>query len=101
MRTESLVITFADAFTSDANRFAGDLAEALCDVDPSITVNRQREISDSQDFGSSLLVVLGTAAATAVAKGIAAWVARKSGARIEIRRKGKGILTAAHVDSKD
>jgi hypothetical protein len=36
-----------------------------------------------------------------VAKGIAAWLARNSGARIEIRRKGEVVLTATHLDSKD
>jgi len=48
-----------------------------------------------------LALVVGTAAATALAKGIAAWLARNSGARIEIRRKGKVVLVATHLDSKD
>jgi len=98
---KDLLLSFADSSTADGNRFAASLAEALRDVDNSVVVNRVRERSDTQDFGASLAVVLGTAAATAIAKGIAAWLARNSGARIEIRRRGKVILVASHLDSKD
>jgi len=98
---EALIISFADASTAEGNRLASTLADALCDVDPSVVADRQRDRSDTQDFGASLAVVLGTAAATAVAKGIGAWLARNSGARIEIRRKGKVVLVASYLDSKD
>jgi hypothetical protein len=64
-------------------------------------VDRQRERADTQDFGASLGVILGTAAASAVAKGIAAWLAHNSGARIEIRRGNEIVLKATHLDSKD
>lgn len=101
MPTDALIVSFADASTAERNRLASTLAEALRDVDPSIVVDRQRERPDTQDFGASLAIMLGTAAATALAKGIAAWLARNSGARIEIRRKGKVVLTATHLDSKD
>jgi Effector Associated Constant Component 1 len=64
-------------------------------------VDRQRERRDTQDFGATLAVVLGTAAVTAVAKGVAAWLAKNSGSRIEIKRKGKAVLVATHLDSHD
>jgi Effector Associated Constant Component 1 len=101
MPPESLIITFPDASTAEGNRLASSLADVLSDLDPNIAVDRQRERPDTQDFGATLAVILGTAAATAVAKGIAAWLARNSGARIEIRRKGKVVMTATHLDSKD
>jgi len=101
MSTESLIITFGDASTAEGNQFASTLAEALRDIDPSIIVERQRERADTQDFGATLAVIVGTAAATALAKGIAGWLARNSGARIEIRRKGEVVLVATHLDSKD
>jgi Effector Associated Constant Component 1 len=101
MLSGALVIGFPDASVADGNRLASTLAEALRDLDPGIAVERQRERSDTQDFGASLAVVLGTTAATAMAKGLVAWLTRNSGARIEIRRKGKVVLVATHLDSQD
>jgi hypothetical protein len=101
MRTDSLIVTFPGASTAEGNRLAGTLADALRDVDPTIVAQRKRERPDTQDFGASLAVVLGTAAVTAVAKGIAAWLSRNSGARVEIRSKGEVVLVASGLDSKD
>jgi hypothetical protein len=101
MPTEPLIVTFPDASVAEGNRLAGTLADTLNDLDPSITVDRRRERAETQDFGATLAVVLGTAAATAMAKGIASWLAKNSGARIEIRRGDKVILSATHLDSKD
>ena len=75
--------------------------KCLRDIGPEIRVERQRERSDTQDFGASLALILGTTAVTSVAKGLAAWLARNSGARIEIRRKGGLVLRASHLDGQD
>jgi electron transfer flavoprotein alpha/beta subunit len=101
MSSSPLIITFADASTAEGNRLAGTLAEALRDVDPGIVVEGRRERADTQDFGASLAVMLGTAAATAVAKGIASWMARNSGATIKIHRNGKVAFTGTNLASKD
>jgi hypothetical protein len=101
VRAEPLIVTFPSTSAAESNKLANTLASALRDIDRSVVVERQRERPDAQDFGSSLSVILGTAAATAVAKGVAAWLARNSGAQIEIRRNGKVVLTATHLDSKD
>lgn len=62
MSSEALIVSFPDASTAEGNRLASTLADALRDVDSSIVVDRQRERSDTQDFGASLAVMLGTAA---------------------------------------
>lgn len=101
MLADDVLINFPDASTADGNRLAGTLADALRNVDPSVKVERKRDRPETQDFGASLAVILGTAAATAVAKGIGTWLARNSGARIQVWRKGTLILDATHLDSKD
>jgi hypothetical protein len=101
MQSDPLLITFADTSTAEGNRLASSLAEALRDLDPGIIVARQRERPDTQDFGASLAVILGSTVVTTVARGLVAWLSRNSGARIEIRRKGGLVLSASHLDSKD
>jgi hypothetical protein len=98
---DSFILSFSDVTTADGNRFAGSLASSLREADPNVSVERLRERADTQDFGASLAVILGTAAATAIAKGIATWLARNSGAKLEIRRNGKLVLSASQIDSKD
>lgn len=101
MAGESITIAFVDVTAAEANRLGNTLADALLRSDPNIIVDRQRESGETQDFGATIGVILGTAAATTVARGIAAWLARNSGAKIEIRRGGKVVLTATHITSKD
>jgi len=92
-------IGFVGASSAQGNQYAESLLRTLRDVDPAVRAERARTREDTQDFGASLVVVLGTAAATAVAKGIASWMARNSGARIEITADGKVIGT--NLDSRD
>jgi hypothetical protein len=101
MSVPPVEISFGDATLAEGNRFAGSFAETLRELDPTIQVERVRERADTQDFGASLAVILGTTAVTALAKGIASWLARNSGAKIEIRREGQLVMTASHLDSAD
>lgn len=101
MSDPPLVFSFSDSTTAEGNKFAGSLADSLRALDPSIQVQRVRERAETQDFGATLAVILGTTAVTALAKGIASWLARNSGAKIEIRREGQVVMTASHLDSAD
>jgi len=101
MPADSVTIVFPNASAAEGNQLASSLADALCDADSEVSVERRRERADTQDFGTTLAVILGTRAITAVARGIAAWLARNSGAVIEIRRNGSVVLLARHLDSED
>src|SRR5258708_656677 len=93
------IITFPDSSTAEANRYAADLASALREVDQHLKVEQQRDRQDTQDFGATLAIVLGTASVTALAKGVAVWLARHSGARIQI--SADGSIIASDLDSRD
>jgi hypothetical protein len=93
------VIRFPGTSTADANRLAADLARTLRDLDRQVAVEQHRERPDTLDFGATLVIVLGTASVTALAKGISAWLKRHSGARIEINADGSVI--ASNLDSGD
>ena len=99
MPQQPFLITFPDASLAEANKYASDLAAALRELDPSLSVEQQRERSDTQDFGATLAIILGTASVTALAKGVAAWLARHSGAKIQINADGSVIAT--NLDSRD
>lgn len=96
----TLVLSFTGATNDEGNRYASELKDSLADIGSGVRIERRRERSDAQDFGSTLVLVLGTTAVTALARGVAAWLQRTSGARITVRTPG-GELIAEGLDSKD
>jgi hypothetical protein len=99
MGTDPFIIRFPDVSAADANRYAADLGETLQELERGVVVERQRDRPEAQDFGGALLLVLGTASVTAIANGIAAWLRRHSGARIQI--DSDGAVVATNLNSQD
>jgi hypothetical protein len=93
------IISFPGSSTAEANRFASGLATAIRDAERNVSVEQRRDQADTQDFGATLAIILGSAAVTAVAKGVEAWLARNSGAKIQINKDGSVI--ASNLDSRD
>jgi hypothetical protein len=94
------VLSFDGATQDEGNRYAADLKDFLADIDARVHVEHRRERTDSQDFGTTLVLVVGTAAVNTLARGIAAWPQRNSGARITVKH-ANGELVAKGLDSKD
>jgi hypothetical protein len=92
-------ITFPGASRADANVYAADLASILRRVDRSLSAEQRRDREDTQDLGVILSVILGSAAVSAVARGLSAWLARNSGAKIQI--DVEGTIVATNLDSRD
>jgi hypothetical protein len=60
MQQKPFVIVFPDASPAEANRYASDLAESLRGLDQSLSVEQRRDRSDTQDFGATVAILLGT-----------------------------------------
>jgi hypothetical protein len=89
----TVLITFAELDAASANQLVTELAEFLNEDAPAVSLSRIREDPDTQDFGATLAVVLGSTAVSALAKGIAHWLARRQDAKIHLRRKDKAGAT--------
>ena len=99
---QRFVIRFPQADAADANIYARDLADFLkteIAADKGLRAEPERSNRQAQDFGATLVLILGTAAATAIAKGIQAWLKGHTGARMEIVTD-KGKLLVSNVESK-
>lgn len=90
MDQQSYRITFHDVSSADANRYAEELREILRDASPDVSVERKREHPSTQDFGTTLILVLGTPAAVAIARAIGNWLALRRGT-ISIERENGEI----------
>ena len=98
MGESPFIITFPGVSTAEANRYAASLAATLREVDQELKVEQQRDRPDTQDFGATLAIILGTASVTALAKGVAAWMAHN---RAKIQINADGTVIASGLDSPD
>ena len=79
MQNKELVISFPGITKDLANRFAKALADDLkLNIVGLQKAESRRDDESAQDFGATIVLILGTAAATAVAKGIRTWLERNN-----------------------
>lgn len=97
-----LLIRFDDMTTADANRAAVELRKQLrSTLGTRVAIDQIKENQETQDFGGTLAVVLGTPFALALAKGIRDYIAKR-GCRVVLETpEGRVIATgdaAANID---
>jgi hypothetical protein len=97
-----LRVSFESLGIAAANQAAAELRQQLRRaVGGDVSINIVKERSDTQDFGATLVLVLGTPAAIAVAKGIRDFIAKR-GDSIVIQKDGTVIArgeAAAKIDA--
>jgi hypothetical protein len=74
MDQRTYLITFDAVSSADANRYAEELRQFLLDASPDIEVHRRRDDLHTQDFGATLVLILGTPAVAAVVTAIGNWL---------------------------
>lgn len=90
--TEGIEIRFPDAGAADAGRLADDLGLRLRELDETAKTSVTKGSGDTMDFGSILVLIMGTASFTAIARGVADWI-RKQGDPAIIIKRGKDEIT--------
>lgn len=78
---------FADVSVGEANRLAASLVDLLGKHAPEADVGRHRADPGAQDLGSLVGIVLDSAAVTAIAAGIAAFLKAHTSVAIRFRDK--------------
>jgi len=100
MEKQTYTVTFEGVSPSDANRYAEELRNALLDATADITVQRKRENPQAQDFGSSLVLILGTPAAAAVVTAVGSWLQMRKNASLSWK-SADGEINIQNISSKN
>jgi hypothetical protein len=104
MSEQEYIIEFQNATVSDANIYAEELRNALLNTGPGIEVKKKPSKPGAQDFGATLLLILGTQAGAALAKGVTKaigdWLKQRNSVKIKIKT-AKGELVAENVTAAD
>jgi hypothetical protein len=74
MDQQTYIIKFDGVSVADANRYADELRNVLLDATPDITVHRRRDDPHTQDFGATLILILGTPAVASVVTAVGNWL---------------------------
>jgi hypothetical protein len=95
---KTLIVRFQGVSVAEAGRKAAALRDDLLNASPSIHAEIRKEDQTTQDFGATLVLLLGAPAVVAVAKGIADYLRRKPG-KLSIEADGRVIFEGESADA--
>lgn len=72
-------IHFEEVNAAQANQYAAQLREAILESSPEVDAKIVKDSSITQDFGATIVLILGAPAVVIVAKGIADYLRRSRG----------------------
>jgi hypothetical protein len=98
--TLQLRIELIDVPDDEAGALATELSDDIVDASPEIEIRRGRSDPSAQDFGATLLLVLGTSAVGALAQGIASYIARRTSSVVKINDGKGGEIVLEGVSSR-
>lgn len=97
---DEIRIQFIDEDPGTAGSLAQSLRAEILDQAPLTNVTRIAQDPRSMDPGTILAIIMGSSATTAIAHGIASWLAQHAGVKLRILTSS-GMLLADNVTSKD
>lgn len=98
--THQLQIELVDESDDEASELATELTDEIVDASPDIDVKRGRSDPSAQDFGASLIILLGTPAVGALAAGIARYLGRRTSSRVKIKDGRGGEIIVEGISSR-
>jgi len=95
---DKLTLTFDEHASADAIK---DLQLALREVSPKLDVKRLGADGKYQDFGTIILLLLGTPFAVQIAKKVGDWIVKHKSTTLTIRRPDGGSITMTNLSAKE
>ena len=74
MDQQTYIIKFDDVTAAQASLYANELGNKLLNAAPEIDIEHRRDNANTQDFGATLVLILGTPAIIAAAKALGDWL---------------------------
>jgi hypothetical protein len=90
MDKKAFRIRFEETSVADAGIMAADMRQKILDSSEEVQVEIERQDESFQEFGATMILILGSPAIIAVAKGIANYLNRQRG-KITIEADGRVI----------
>lgn len=100
MDHQTYIIAFDNVSGAEASYFANELRDVLLDTIPDVEVDLRRDNPSTQDFGATLVLVLGAPAVVATAKAMGDWLILHRRSEITIKTV-TGEIIGTNLTGKD
>lgn len=100
MKHRTYIIKFDGVSAGEANRYASELRNILLDATPNVEVDQRQNDPRTQDFGTILILILGTSSVTAIARAVGDWLKLRNSVSITIEDSNRKVI-AQNITSKD
>lgn len=94
-------ISFEGNSPYEANKILAEMESFLMDSPAEIEIKREKSDHSTMDLGTILMIILNSAAAVVIAKGIYALLKKYKGVKIKIYHEGKLLFEAEKIGGKD
>jgi hypothetical protein len=93
---QKYLISFDEVSPAEASVYADELRNALLDASDDIIIQRKRDYPQTQDFGATLVLILGTPTAVALTKTIATvienWLKLRTSASLTVKTADEHLI---------
>lgn len=100
MDQQTYIVTFEGVSPADAQLYAAELRNVLLDADPDIKVQRKRDNPHTQDFGATLVLLLGTPSVVAMVTAVGNWLKLRNNASLTWKT-ADGHMIVQNITSKN
>lgn len=97
--SEVFELSFEEVNSAQAGGAAERLRDSLLNASPDVAVTVKKADQATMDFGATLVLVLGTPAILAIAKGISVFLARERPGVLVIKRDGNVVFKGNSSDA--
>jgi hypothetical protein len=100
MEERAYVIEIEGTSPADANRYAEELRDILRGATSEVKVEQRRADAEAQDFGATLVLILGTPVAIVLASAFRDWLNRRDSVRLHFKTP-EGEILLENISAKD
>ena len=100
MNNITCIIELNNITDAEKGKYAEELKNILLLEEKDIIVNLKRKNSNSQDFGSTLIILLTSATAVSIVKVIGQWLTKRNSVELTVKRN-KNEIILKNITAKD
>lgn len=101
MKEQIFSLEISNVTADEASIYAKELRDSLLDASSDVKADLKRVDDNTQEFGSTIVLILGTPAVFVVAQAIRDWIRLRSKVKLKIKKSNGDVLEGENLTGKD